>query len=273
LALAAIGPPDVSDVAWLHGSEGSASGIICPESSRFAAPDKDLKPNVTWITSEERTRRYDPWITTHGSMAMDMSWAARSHPRPVRRGGANRGEEDRDLIRRVAAADRTAMHVLFSKHQVAVYRFVLQRLRDHALAEDVTSDVFLDVWRQAGRFEGRSTVLTWILAIARYKAFAARSRSRSIEFGIEMAADQASADDPDAPLQARDRSILLRKCLTRLSPAHREVLDLVYYQEQSMDSVATILGIPRNTAKTRVFYARKRLVNELKKAGLDRVLI
>jgi RNA polymerase sigma-70 factor, ECF subfamily len=206
-------------------------------------------------------------------MAMDMSWAARSHPRPVRRASANGGAEDQVLIQRVAAADSAAMHVLFSKHHVAVYRFVLQRLRDHALAEDVTSDVFLDVWRQAGRFEGRSTVLTWILAIARHKAFAARSRSRSIEFDLAMAADQGSADGPDAPLQARDRSVLLRKCLTRLSPAHREVLDLVYYQEQSMDAVATILGIPRNTAKTRVFYARKRLANELKKIGLDWVAI
>jgi RNA polymerase sigma-70 factor, ECF subfamily len=206
-------------------------------------------------------------------MAMDMSWAARSHPRPVRRGGANGAAEDRLLISRVAAADRTAMHVLFSKHHVAVYRFVLQRLRDHALAEDVTSDVFLDVWRQADRFEGRSAVLTWILAIARHKTFAAKSRSRSVEFDLDVAADQRTADDPDAPLQARDRSVVLRKCLTRLSPAHREVIDLVYYQEQSMDSVATILGIPRNTAKTRVFYARKRLADELKKAGLDWVAI
>jgi RNA polymerase sigma-70 factor, ECF subfamily len=206
-------------------------------------------------------------------MAMDMSWAARSHPRPVGRGGANGAAEDRLLISRVAAADRTAMHILFSKHHVAVYRFVLQRLRDYALAEDVTSDVFLDVWRQADRFEGRSAVLTWILAIARHKAFAAKSRSRGVEFDLDVAADQRSADDPDAPLQARDRSVVLRKCLTRLSPAHREVIDLVYYQEQSMDSVATILGIPRNTAKTRVFYARKRLADELKKAGLDWVAI
>ena len=66
---------------------------------------------------------------------------------------------------------------------------------------------------------------------------------------------------------------MLRKCLTRLSPAHREVLELVYYQEQSVDSVATILGIPRNTAKTRVFYARKRLADELQKSGVDWIAI
>jgi RNA polymerase sigma-70 factor (ECF subfamily) len=172
-------------------------------------------------------------------------------------------------MRRVAAADRTAMHILFSNHHVAVYRFVLQRLRDKALAEDVTSEVFLDVWRHAGRIEGRSTALTWILAIARRKTFAARSNSRKGQFDTDMTADRDSADDPDAPLQALDRSVILRKCVTRLSAEHREVIDLVYYQEQSMESVATILGIPCNTAKTRVFYARKRLADELRKSGVE----
>jgi RNA polymerase sigma-70 factor, ECF subfamily len=161
------------------------------------------------------------------------------------------------------------MHILFSSHHVAVYRFVLQRLRDKALAEDVTSEVFLDVWRHAGRFEGRSSALTWILAIARRKTFVARASQGCVRFDSDMTGDRDSADDPDAPLQAQDRSIVLRKCITRLSADHREVIDLVYYQEQSMESVATILGIPRNTAKTRIFYARKRLADELKKSGVD----
>jgi len=166
------------------------------------------------------------------------------------------------------------MHTLFSRHHVAVYRFVLQRTPDKALAEDVTSDIFLDVWRHAGKFEGRSTVLTWILAIARRKIFAARLDPRTVELDSDIAADREdNADDPDAPLQARDRSTILRRCITRLSAEHREVIDLVYYQEQSMESVATILGIPRNTAKTRVFYARRRLADELRKSGVDWVAI
>ena len=101
----------------------------------------------------------------------------------------------------------------------------------------------------------------------RSRSFAARSNSRCVQFDHDITDDWDSADDPDAPLQARDRSIVLRKCMTRLSAEHREVIDLVYYQEQSMESVATILGIPRNTAKTRVFYARKRLADELTKSG------
>jgi RNA polymerase sigma-70 factor (ECF subfamily) len=204
---------------------------------------------------------------------MDMFWAARSHPKPVRRGGRNTSVEDAVLIRRVAAADRTATQTLFSRHHIAVYRFVLQRLRDKALAEDVTSEVFLEVWRQAGQFEGRSTVVTWILAIARRKILAARINPRGVQSDSDEAADYDRADDPDAPLQARDRSTVLRRCITRLSAEHREMIDLVYYQEQSMESVATILGIPSNTAKTRMFHARKRLADELKKSGVDWVAI
>jgi RNA polymerase sigma-70 factor (ECF subfamily) len=204
---------------------------------------------------------------------MDMFWAARSHPKPVRRGGRNTSVEDAVLIRRVAAADRTAMQALFSRHHIAVYRFVLQRLRDKALAEDVTGEVFLEVWRHAGQFEGRSTVVTWILAIARRKILAARIDPRGVQSDGDKAADRDRADDPDAPLQARDRSTVLRRCIRRLSSEHREMIDLVYYQEQSMESVATILGIPSNTAKTRMFHARKRLADELKKSGVDWVAI
>jgi RNA polymerase sigma-70 factor, ECF subfamily len=190
--------------------------------------------------------------------------------RPLQRPGrGDDGVDDTDaaLIQRVATADRNAMRILFSRHHVAVYRFVMRRLRDKPLAEDVTSDVFLDVWRSASQFQGRSAVLTWILAIARYKTFAARPKP-AIHFGGDIVAAEC-ADDPEAPLQVQDRKMVLRKCMTRLSAEHREVIDLVYYQEQSMESVATILGIPRSTAKTRVFYARKRLADELRKSGID----
>jgi len=204
---------------------------------------------------------------------MDMFWAARSHPKPVRRSGRNASVEDAVLIRRVATADRTAMQTLFSRHHIAVYRFVLQRLRDKALAEDVTGEVFLEVWRHAGQFEGRSTVVTWILAIARRKILAARINPRGVQSDSDIADDHDRADDPDAPLQARDRGTVLRRCITRLSAEHREMIDLVYYQEQSMESVATILGIPRNTATTRMFSARKRLADELKKSGVEWVAI
>jgi RNA polymerase sigma-70 factor, ECF subfamily len=171
--------------------------------------------------------------------------AENADPAPIPRGSGDERTRDVDaaLIRRVATADRGAMHLLFSRHHLAVYRFVLLRLQHKALAEDVTSEVFLDVWRNAGRFDNRFAALTWILAIARHKAFTAKPR-------IQPGCSSAAASDDD-------RVAVLRRCMTRLSAEHREVMDLVYYQEQSIDSVATILSIARGTARMRVLCARR----------------
>src|SRR6476646_5684764 len=76
---------------------------------------------------------------------------------------------DEVLIGRIANGDRLAMQVLFARHHLRVYRFVLRLVRAESVAEDLISEVFLDVWRQAGRFEGRSAVSTWLLAIARLR--------------------------------------------------------------------------------------------------------
>jgi RNA polymerase sigma-70 factor (ECF subfamily) len=139
------------------------------------------------------------------------------------------------------------------------------------VAEDLISEVFLDVWRQAGRFEGRSTVSTWMLAIARFKALSALRRRLDGELDEETAsAIEDPTDDPEIALEKKDKSAVIRKCLVGLSAEHREIIDLVYYHEKSVGEVAEIVGIPENTVKTRMFYARKRLSELLKAAGIER---
>ena len=178
---------------------------------------------------------------------------------------------DEVLIGRIAIGDRLAMQVLYARYHVRVFRFVVRLVRDEATAEDVISEVFLDVWRQAGRFEGRSAVSTWMLAIARFKALSALRRRPDQALDEETAgAIEDPSDDPAAALEKKDKSAMIRKCLTGLSAEHREVIDLVYYHEKSVEEVAEIVGIPENTVKTRMFYARKRLAELLKAAGIDR---
>jgi RNA polymerase sigma-70 factor (ECF subfamily) len=177
---------------------------------------------------------------------------------------------DEALIARIASGDRLAMEVLFARHHVRIYRFVLRLVRDQWKAEDLISEVFLDVWRQADRFEGRSTVSTWLLAIARFKALS--SLRRKPEEGLDEDAALAIedlADNPEDILEKKDRSAVIRKCLMGLSAEHREIIDLVYYHEKSVEEVAKIVGIPENTVKTRMFYARKKLAEMLKAAGLE----
>jgi RNA polymerase sigma-70 factor, ECF subfamily len=163
------------------------------------------------------------------------------------------------------------MQVLFARHHVRVYRFVLRLVRNESAAEDLISEVFLDVWRQAGSFEGRSAVSTWLLAIARYKALSALRRQPEEELDENIAeAIEDTSDDPEVAVQKKDTSQILRKCLTSLSAEHREIIDLVYYHEKSIEEVAQIVGIPENTVKTRMFYARKKLAELLKAAGVER---
>ena len=181
------------------------------------------------------------------------------------------GTSDEGLIVRIAAGDKLAMRTLFSRHQVRVFRFLCGIVRDKDTAEDLLNDVFIDIWRQASRFEGRSSVSTWMLAIARYKALSALRRPHMDELDEEKAAAvEDEADDPEVVAQKQEKGALLRACLAGLSAEHREIVDLVYYQEKSIEECAEIVAIPENTVKTRLFHARKRLAEIAKSKGLDR---
>ena len=148
---------------------------------------------------------------------------------------------------------------------------MLRLVRNEATAEDLISEVFLDVWRQAGKFEGRSAVFDLdaghrplqgaVGAAAQAGGGTGRRDGRAIE-------DQR--DDPETALAKKDKGAVLRQCLTGLSAEHREIIDLVYYHEKSVEEVAEIVGIPEATVKTRMFYARKKLSELLKEQGIDR---
>jgi RNA polymerase sigma-70 factor (ECF subfamily) len=183
---------------------------------------------------------------------------------------AARATTDEMLLERISNGDRTAMHTLYARHNVRVFRFVLRMLRDTTTAEDLVSQVFLDVWRTAGQFEGRSQVSTWLLSIARFKALTALRQRRHED--IDQDDVMGIADEADTPEAALDRSktgAILRACVAKLSPAHREIVNLVYYHEKSVEEVAELIGIPASTVKTRMFYARKQLAELLKSAGID----
>ncbi|MGA7489059.1 MAG: sigma-70 family RNA polymerase sigma factor [Xanthobacteraceae bacterium] len=179
---------------------------------------------------------------------------------PERAAAAVETSSDEMLIERIAGGDQLAMRTLFGRHRVNLYRWLLRLVGDETLAEDLLSEVFLDVWRQAASFEARSSVSTWLLAIARYKALSARRRRTDAELDENIAATVADpADDPELVLQKKNRTELLRSSLARLSPEHGEVIDLVYYHGKSVKEVAEIVDVPEATVKTRMFYARKKL--------------
>ena len=167
---------------------------------------------------------------------------------------------DETLIGRIVGGDQLAMRTLFARHRVPIYRWLLRIVHDETLAEDLLSDVFLDVWRHAAKFEARSSVSTWLLAIARYKTLSARRRRIDAELDEEVPVIIADpSDNPELVLQKKNQAELVRHSLVRLSPEHGEVIDLVYYHGKSVREVAEIVGVAAATVKTRMFYARKKL--------------
>jgi RNA polymerase sigma-70 factor, ECF subfamily len=179
-----------------------------------------------------------------------------------------------ELMRAIAQCDKRAMHVLFAKHRLGVYRFALRLVDEKEAAEDLVSEAFLNVWRQAGRFEGRCRVSTWLLAITRNLALSMLRRHPMEKLDVgKAAAIPDHADDPEAAVEKKQLSAILAHCLTKLSPAHREVIDLVYYHGRSIDEVAAITRVPPSTVKTRMFHARKRIAKLLNAFGMHQAVL
>ena len=176
---------------------------------------------------------------------------------------------DDALIERIARGDASAMRVLYTRHNVRVYRFARRLVANPAVAEEVTSEVFLDVWRKPANFEGRCQVSTWLLAITRHKALQALRRRPTEPLNGDICDKIADAsDDPETAIDKSQKRSILFNCLSKLSAAHREVIDLIYYHQKTIDEVAAITGLERNTVKTRMFYARRRLAELLGAQGI-----
>lgn len=172
------------------------------------------------------------------------------------------GVSDELLLKQVAAGNKAAMHIMFARHRKTVFGFVQRIVRNPAIADDLVSQVFLDVWRSAHKFEGRAKVSTWFLSIARFKALSSlrERRCETIDQNEVLAIADVS-DTPERAVARKQASSILQMSIDTLSAAHQQVIELIYFQDKSVAEVSEILGISDSTVKTRMFYARKRLAN------------
>ena len=181
-------------------------------------------------------------------------------------------DDDQHQLLKVAQGDRQAIGVLYQRYHKRVFHFVRRFVSDAAAAEDLTNDVFIEVWQKASSYEGRSKVSSWLLGIARYKALSEVRKKKPVHSKSDQILEtlEDDADDPEMVTQKRDKGAAIKRCIATLSRDHRVILELIYYHEKSIEEVAEILDIPKNTVKTRTFHARKQLSAEMTKQGLDR---
>jgi RNA polymerase sigma-70 factor (ECF subfamily) len=173
-------------------------------------------------------------------------------------------DRDREWLRRIAGGDRQAFEQLYQAYHRRVFGYLFRMVGSADRADELASDVLLEVWKSAGKFKGESRPSTWIFGIARFKALSSLRRSEPPTVEVEDVHDlQDTAEAQDALLITAGMQQAVRSALAALSPQHREVMELTFYDGFSYPEIAEILKCPVNTVKTRMFHARKQLRERL----------
>ena len=158
------------------------------------------------------------------------------------------------LVGKVARGDSAAFEQLYDELSAPVYGLARRVVRDPTRAEDVTQEVFLEVWRKAPRFDrDLGKAKTWVMTIAHRRAVDAVRRNEAAKRSDQHTApDEVSHDEPaDAVIQAEDHGAV-RDCLGTLTDLQLESVRLAYFNGYTYNEVATLLDKPLPTIKTRM---------------------
>lgn len=164
------------------------------------------------------------------------------------------------LLSRIAEGSEAALSEFYRANERTVYAFAMSRLRNEFEASECLNEVMLEVWKHAGRYEGRSKVSTWLLGIANHKVLdklRQRGRHDMVEVD-EQLPDENSTSVFDA-LAGADDAEIVRRCLEGLSDTHRQVIHLAFFEDMAYEDIAHVAGCPAGTVKTRVFHAKQRM--------------
>ena len=158
------------------------------------------------------------------------------------------------LLGRVRRGDREAFCDLYRRYHPRLYGYLRRLLPDPGTVEEVLDDVMLVVWKDACKFRGDATLSSWIFGIAYRKALTAMRSERRYQGPLDRSTE---VDEVGGMSSQYDEWI--RAALMRLSPDHRQVVELTYFSGFSYREIAELVGCPLNTVKTRMFHARRRL--------------
>lgn len=198
----------------------------------------------------------------------------RRHKREVGKGGRtglgrfiSETATDRDLLDRVGEGDECALAELYARYAPVVFSFVLARTSDHGVAEEVSADVWLGCWRSAGAFRGDSRVLTWLLGIAKRQVW---THTRGKRLPIVPLAENVESIPPatDDPAELAGSAVAVETLVAALGslPSElSEVVRLAWLYELPYDEIASVVGIPVGTVKSRVSRARRMMREVLRK--------
>lgn len=178
--------------------------------------------------------------------------------------------QGRTLLKAIAAKDDSAIAAFYRLFEPTVYGFALSRLNDPHAAADILNEVMMEVWKSADRFEGRAKISTWLLSITHFKIidrYRADKRHEHDEMDTEPA-DDSTVVQQDKLLEAMQDADVLKSALDKLSPEHRQVLHLAFFEDMNYSEIGQVMGVPEGTIKSRVYHAKK-----LVKLQLQRLMV
>ncbi len=164
------------------------------------------------------------------------------------------------LLERMAGGDKAAFAAFYKAMEKPVYRFIVSRLNDPFESHDILHEVFMDIWRSAGKFEGRSAVKTWVFGIAYRKVMDNFRKHGRVDVRDEMPEQVDDSPDAGACLLASQQAEHVRFCLGELKDDHKQAISLAFYEDMSYGEIAEVAEVPEGTIKTRIFHAKKLLM-------------
>jgi RNA polymerase sigma-70 factor (ECF subfamily) len=171
-------------------------------------------------------------------------------------------EADADIHARLQAKQyREALSLLLPRYRDKVFRLCISMLRDRALAEDVTQDIFLRVWRALPGYGAQASLSTWIYAISK-NACLSELRKKRPQVSLNQGSDEYDAEVAGlaAPEHDDSATVSVSQVLDKLPERYRQAVTLFYMEDKSYEQTAESLGLPLGTVKALLHRARKRLV-------------
>ena len=163
-----------------------------------------------------------------------------------------------DLMQRIAQGDESALGELYDHTSPIVFGLILRIVGDRGTAEEVTLDVYTQLWRQAGRYDAqRGTPLTWLMVLARSRALDSlrvrRNQGSLWEQPLEAATEFVDpAHNPEEESVEGERSLFVQTALATLAPEQRQAIELAFFEGLSHTEIASYLAQPLGTVKTRI---------------------
>ncbi len=173
--------------------------------------------------------------------------------------------DDKQLMALICVQDREALEGLYGRYSNTVYSLSMHMLRDQGAAEEVTQDVFFNVWRRAASYHAdRGTVTAWLFSIAHHRAIdeiRRRKRDRThVQHGIDLSNRPSNGEgDPVEHTRLQFEGNRLKVALRRLKPEQREIVVLAYFGGLTHSEISKKLNQPLGTVKTRMRLAMKKL--------------